>query len=178
MNDYMLLEYLKGGEDYYDHELLDEFKHFMRARGRMKGSKRDKDYHMDDVLYNRHDWDMHDHENYHAKYAKGYTDSFDEYTAKELVSNMYHIEMNKKHEGEHFDMNKAEEVYHKYKDSFAMPVSPCDVYVAINAAYHDFGKTLKMWFGTNIDEKVIILAIAFWFKDEDYQGNKIMNYFN
>ena len=55
--------------------------------------------------------------------------------------------------------------------------SPCDVYIAINAFYHDLGSVLKTWFGSNIDEKVIILAITFWFKDDDYQGNKLMDYF-
>ena len=72
---------------------------------------------------------------------------------------------------------KAKEVFEKYKDHFVVKATPCDVYVAINAFYHDLCKVLKSWFGSNIDEKVILLAITFWFKDDDYQGNKLMNYF-
>lgn len=178
MNDYMLLEYLRdGGVKNSEQELLDEFKHFMRSRGKMKGVRRHKDYHMDDMYYNRHDWDMSDYESHKARYAKGSEGSFDEYDAKEIVSDMYHYEMDKKHSGEHFDMKKAEEVYHKYKDHFVVNASPCDVYIAINATYHDFSKLLKTWFGSNIDEKIIMLAITFWFKDDDYQGNKLMDYF-
>ena len=74
-------------------------------------------------------------------------------------------------------MHKAKEVFEKHKNHFVVDATPCDVYVAINAFYHDLGPTMKQWFGSNIDDKVIMLAIAFWFKDDDYQGNKLMNYF-
>lgn len=185
MSDYMLLEYLKNqgmkGDEY---EMLDEFKQYMRARGRkgmMRGAKRHKDYHWDEMDYNRHDWDMSDYEDSHR--AKGYMrDSrmeghFDEMEAKEIVADMFHYEMNRRHTGEHFDMKKAEDVYKKCKDEFVVKASPEDVYVAINATYHDFCGLLKSWFGSNIDEKIIMLAVTFWFKDDDYQGNKLMDYF-
>lgn len=180
MSDYMLLEYLKGrGRQGEDRELIEDFKHYMRARGKMKGSRRDMGYWEDD--FERHDWDMEDYPKHH--YAKGYMrdssmgGTFDEYEAKEIVSKMFHYDMNNKHMGEHFDMHKAKEVYEKYKNHFVTEASPCDVYVAINATYHDFSGILKTWFGSNIDEKVILLAITFWFKDEDYHGNKLMDYF-
>lgn len=38
---------------------------------------------------------------------------------------------------------------------------PCDVYVAINAQYHDYAKLFEEWFGGNIDNKVFESAITF-----------------
>jgi hypothetical protein len=181
MNDYMLLEYLRHkGINRDEHELVNDFKKYMRAKGRGKmsrGSMRHKDSQWDDMEYNRHDWDMNYNDSKYAKYAKDFEDGFDEFEAKEIVSEMYHYDMNRRHTGEHFDMKKAEEVFRKYKDEFVTKASPEDVYVAINATYHDFCALLKSWFGSNIDDKIIMLAITFWFKDDDYQGNKLMDYF-
>lgn len=57
-------------------------------------------------------------------------------------------------------------------------VTPVDVYVAINAQYHDYANLFKSWFGDRIDHKVIESAIVFWFKDEDNPGTaKLVNYF-
>ena len=178
MSDYMLLEYLKGRGRHEDRQLLDDFKHYMNAKG-MKGARRHKDYHWDDEEYMRHDW-----EDYHDAKGRVYRDSimsegtFDEYDAKEIVSEMYHYEGDRRHSGEHFDMHKAKEVYDKHKEGFVTKASPCDVYIALNATYHDFSNILKSWFGSNIDERVIMLAVAFWFKDDDYKGNKLMDYFD
>ena len=179
MSDYMLLEYLKNrGKHDDDYRKLDEFKDYMRAKGCMRGSRRHKDYQWEEEPYNRHDWDeypmIHHMRNYRDNMPEG---TFDEFEAKEIVSEMYHYEGDHRHTGEHFDMHKAKEVYEKHKSTFVVKASPCDVYVAINAFYHDLSKVLKMWFGSNVDEKVILLAITFWFKDDDYQGNKLMDYF-
>lgn len=43
-------------------------------------------------------------------------------------------------------------------------VEPCDVYVAINAQYHDYAKLFEEWFGGNIDNKVFESAITFGLK--------------
>lgn len=178
MSDYMLLEYLrnqgKGGE----HKLIDDFKRFMKARG-MGGYRRHRDYDYEDSHMHT-DWEMSDYDLFHkARYAKEsmHEGAFDEFEAKEIVSKMYHYDMNRRHTGEHFDMKKATEVYNKYKEHFINKTSPEEVYIAINAFYHDFCALLKSWFGSNIDEKIILLAITFWFKDDDYQGNKLMDYF-
>lgn len=56
-------------------------------------------------------------------------------------------------------------------------VEPCDVYVAINAQYHDYAKLFEEWFGGNIDNKVFESAITFWFKDVDFDGDKVWEYF-
>ena len=182
MSDYMLLEYLRNqGMRENEHKLLNDFKQYMRSRKRgYRGVMRHKDYDYDDMEYGRHDWDM----NYMDSYmAKGKMDShvsenhFEEFEAKELVSEMYHHDGGRKHTGEHFDMRKATEVYNKFKDQMLVEATPEDVYVAINATYHDFCHLLKSWFGSNIDEKAILLAITFWFKDDDFQGNKLMHYF-
>lgn len=57
-------------------------------------------------------------------------------------------------------------------------VRPCDVYVAINAQYHDYAKLFEEWFGGNIDNKVFESAITFWFKDVDFDGDKVWEYFH
>lgn len=185
MSDYMLLEYLRSqGLEGSEHEVLDEFKQYMRHKGKkdtLRDMKHHKDYHYDDIEYSRHDWDMSDYEEEpkSKKYVKEYktTEHIDKHEAKELVSEMYHYNMNRKHIGEHFDMAKAEEVCAKHKSEFVYKASVEDVYVAINATYHDFCCLFKSWFGPNIDEKIIMLAITFWFKDEDYEGNKVVHYF-
>lgn len=60
----------------------------------------------------------------------------------------------------------------------AIDAEPCDVYVAINAQYHDYAKLFEEWFGGNIDNKVFESAITFWFKDVDFDGDKVCEYFH
>lgn len=48
----------------------------------------------------------------------------------------------------------------------------------INAQYHDYAKLFEEWFGGNIDNKVFESAITFWFKDVDFDGNKVWEYFH
>ena len=61
---------------------------------------------------------------------------------------------------------------------FQLKDEPCDVYVAINAQYHDYAKLFEEWFGGNIDNKVFESAITFWFKDVDFDGDKVWEYFH
>lgn len=51
-------------------------------------------------------------------------------------------------------------------------------YVAINAQYHDYAKLFEEWFSGNIDNKVFENAITFWFKDVDFDGDKVWEYFH
>lgn len=103
---------------------------------------------------------------------------FDEHHAKQIVSQMYHIVKDRKFTGEKYDMLKAKEVMSKYQ-SHLSGASLADVYIAINAQYHDYCELFKEWFGSNIDYKIIESAITFWFKDVDYAGeNKVYSYFN
>lgn len=111
----------------------------------------------------------------------GYNDDgyhFNEYEAKEVVEQMYHVKDNKKYIGEKYDMNKAHEICERYKEVLPNDVEPCDVYVAINAQYHDYAKLFEEWFGGNIDNKVFESAIIFWFKDVDFDGDKVWEYFH
>lgn len=91
---------------------------------------------------------------------------------------MYHVKDNKKYIGKKYDMNKAHEICERYKEVLPNDVEPCDVYVAINAQYHDYAKLFEEWFGGNIDNKVFESAITFWFKDVDFDGDKVWEYFH
>lgn len=75
------------------------------------------------------------------------------------------------------NMNKAHEICERYKEVLPNDVEPCDVYVAINAQYHDYAKLFEEWFGGNIDNKVFESAITFWLKDVDFDGDKVWEYF-
>ena len=78
-----------------------------------------------------------------------------------------------------YSMEKAEEVFRRYKSILPSEVTVADVYVAINCHFHDFAQLYKAWFGDNIDTKIIESAIVFWFKDEEFQdGEKLWKYFN
>lgn len=63
-------------------------------------------------------------------------------------------------------------------DAIDAEIAPRDVYVAINAQYHDYAKLFEEWFGGNIDNKVFESAITFWFKDVDFDGDKVWEYFH
>ena len=72
----------------------------------------------------------------------------------------------------------AKEVAERYRGIIPQSATYADVYVALNAQYHDYCELLKAWFGDNIDNKVVESAVSFWFKDDDYKGgNKVYKYF-
>lgn len=104
--------------------------------------------------------------------------TINETQAKYLVEHMFHTAGGKKYVGEKYDMQKAKEVHDRYKNMFTSEASVFDVYIAINAQYHDYCELFKSWFGTNIDTRIIESAITFWFKDVDYTGeSKVYDYF-
>lgn len=47
-----------------------------------------------------------------------------------------------------------------------------------NILDHDYAKLFEEWFGGNIDNKVFESAITFWFKDVDFDGDKVWEYFH
>lgn len=107
---------------------------------------------------------------------------FDEDYAKYQVTNMYHTDKNgnvcKK---EFYNISDAKTIYDKYVRNINSENTVWDVYVALNAQYHDYIKLYKDWF-TNItkeelDDKIITSCINFWFKDEDAGVGKVWNYF-
>lgn len=106
------------------------------------------------------------------------SEHFNESYAKYTVGNMYHVEGGRKHVGEKFNMAKAKEIHERYRGTIPSDVTVADIYVAINAQYHDYCELFKSWFGSGIEQKIIESAMVFWFKDTDYnKGFKLGEYF-
>jgi hypothetical protein len=106
-------------------------------------------------------------------------DHFTEQEAKELVASMYHCHAGRKYIGEKFSLSKAKEVHEKYKGMLPSSVTLADIYVAINAQYHDYITLFKSWLGSDIEDKIIESALIFWFCDSDYKDNsKVYRYFH
>lgn len=97
--------------------------------------------------------------------------------AKSIVSKMYHYSENKKYIGEKFNLSTAKEICEKYKKLSKYPMHYTDVYIAINHQYHNYCDLFKLWFSNNIEHKIIESAIIYWFKDDDFTGNKVHTYF-
>lgn len=99
--------------------------------------------------------------------------------AVSAVDEMYHVKDGKKYIGEKYDMQKAHEVCSKFKDKLEDEVEVADVYVAINAQYHDYCELFEKWFGKgNFDDMIFESAISFWFDDVDFGEDKLWKYFN
>ena len=97
---------------------------------------------------------------------------------EEYVNN-YNSLQGKKYIGEKYDMQKAHEVCNKFKDKLEEDIEVADVYVAINAQYHDYCKLFEKWFGKgNFDDMIFESAIDFWFDDVDFGEDKLWKYFN
>lgn len=64
---------------------------------------------------------------------------------------------------------------------FGIDYTCWDVYVALNAQYHDYINLYKECHPNatedELNDKLVKSAITFWFKDEDYNGCKVWNYF-
>lgn len=195
MDELMLMEYLKSrGMD--EHGFMDKFKEFMtnHNKGSHRGSLRTSfnKGHYPEGLEAYEGWDRHitGKKGYMPEYnrggirmERGMSDDFSgehfiPSEAEYIVSEMYHTENGRRYTGEKYDFEKAKEVCERYRGFLPSTVNPVDVYVAINAQYHDYANLFKSWFGDRIDHKVIESAIVFWFKDEDNPGTtKLVNYF-
>lgn len=83
--------------------------------------------------------------------------------------------------GEVFTVEDAKAIYDKHVRNINREITYWDVYVAVNAQYHDYVRLYQDWFPNlteeQLDEKVIYSAINFWFKDEDAGTGKVWNYF-
>lgn len=204
MNEYLMRAYLRGKKgDMTDSEFVRKMKEvfgsekYARGRG-MRGMRRDsmgdfiEDRMYDDFYINRHsdaqltdmmdELDANDKDKLFRMMLEedgGTSNHFNEGTAKYLVSQMYHTSGGRKFIGEKYDMSKAKEVTERYRGIIPQSATHADVYVALNAQYHDYCELLKAWFGDNIDTKVVESAINFWFKDDDYKGggSKVYKYF-
>lgn len=106
----------------------------------------------------------------------------DEEYAKWQVSTMYHTADNGKIcKGEIYNYDCAKNVFDKYVRNINSSITVWDVYVAINAQYHDYIRLYSEWFRNinknELDNKIIESAITFYFKDEDSGSTKTWNYF-
>lgn len=107
---------------------------------------------------------------------------FDEVYATYQVDNMYHTDnKGNKITSPMFTLIDVRKLYDKKFKSINSNITFWDVYVALNAQYHDNIELYKEWFGEdnieNIKDKIIESAIVNWFEDEDAGIEKVWNYF-
>lgn len=107
---------------------------------------------------------------------------FDEVYATYQVDNMYHTDnKGNKITSPMFTPIDVRKLYDKKFKSINSNITFWDVYVALNAQYHDNIELYKEWFGEdnieNIKYKIIESAIVNWFEDEDAGIEKVWNYF-
>lgn len=186
MDEIMLYEYLKN-KSMEDKEFLEKFKSLMEHKSHMRNQKSypfnehysigdfdyQKTYHSNPESFSK-DYDtMYKY----MRHTKEHT-NISEDEAKYLVSCMYHIENNKKYIGEKYDMYKTKEICQRYKSMLPIHITTPELYLALNAQYHNYSELFKKWFGDNADSKIIESAIVFWFKDTNYKThNKVTDYF-
>lgn len=107
---------------------------------------------------------------------------FDECFAMYEVNQMYHTKQDGSvHHGEMITPEHAEQIYERYRRNVHASVTKWDIYVALNAQYHDYDNIYNQWFNKDkeiVKEKVVESAIVFWFKDEDAPEGKVWDYFN
>lgn len=104
---------------------------------------------------------------------------FNEAYAKWQVERMHHKgEDGTAYKGEHWTLAQTNEVLAKYRPRIPSAYNEWDFYVAMNASYHDFCKSVKKHAPEKFDDLIIDLAIGFWFLDEDWEGTtKVWDYF-
>lgn len=100
-----------------------------------------------------------------------YTECF----AREDVAGMHH--KNSKGEvirGEHWNMDQVTSA------AKGLPVpstaTPWDVYVALNANWHDKEVKFTEWFGPDAEKRIVEDAISFYFNDADASEGKVWLY--
>lgn len=106
-----------------------------------------------------------------------YGHHFTQKQAEDIIDQMYHRDLNGNDvEGEHYTREFAEKIVNKY----APNVNINDMYVALNATYHDWITLFKKWFNEVSDDKIVQATLQFWFSDEDSENpdEKIWYYYN
>lgn len=103
---------------------------------------------------------------------------FDEQYAKWQVSRMYHMEGGNKVCGQHWTMEDAARIHAANKSRLGADTTVCDVYVAINAQWHDYCVLMKQLYPSEYESAIVKMAIAFFFEDNDFpDGGKVWWYF-
>lgn len=98
------------------------------------------------------------------------------------VSQMYHTN-NKgiKIDAPLFSIEATKKIYDRRIRPLNKDVTMWDVYVALNAQYHDNINLYEKWFpnATNneIEDKIVEATISNWFEDEDASSDKVWEYF-
>lgn len=98
------------------------------------------------------------------------------------VSQMYHTN-NKgiKIDAPLFSIEATKKIYDRRIRPLNKDVTIWDVYVALNAQYHDNINLYEKWFpnATNneIEDKIVEATISNWFEDEDASSDKVWEYF-
>ena len=106
-----------------------------------------------------------------------YGHHFTRVQAEDIIDQMYHKDVNgNEDEGEHYSHEFAEKIVNKY----APTANVNDMYVALNATYHDWATLYKKWFNEVTDDKIVQATLQFWFSDEDSlnPNEKVWYYFN
>lgn len=105
---------------------------------------------------------------------------FNETFAKLQVKKMFHEKDNGEYrEGEKFNIYDVEQIANRHRKHIGNENTIWDVYVALNAQYHDYDNLFKDWFHNHDErmEKIIESAICFWFDDDDCPEGKVWEYF-
>lgn len=80
-----------------------------------------------------------------------------------------------------FSIEATKKIYDRRIRPLNKDVTMWDVYVALNAQYHDNINLYEKWFpnATNneIEDKIVEATISNWFEDEDASSDKVWKYF-
>lgn len=99
-------------------------------------------------------------EQYTALFGHHFTES----AAIERVAKMHHTDKSGNEvKGEHFTIQRAATICEKVVPNG----NTYDVYVALNATYHDLNKLFSRWFSSDTEQYIIDAALSLWFTDED-----------
>lgn len=106
---------------------------------------------------------------------------FDAVYAEWQVDHMYHIgDDGREYKGERWSLKDTSSVMQKYRGRIPGEYNEYDVYVALNAQWHDTICTAKRHFSTieEAESYVIDEAVAVWFNDQDWPSHdKVWRYF-
>lgn len=110
-----------------------------------------------------------------------YGKHFDKEYAEWQVDHMYHIgDDGREYKGERWSLKDTNGVMQKYRGRIPGEYNEYDVYVALNAQWHDTICTAKRHFSTieEAESYVIDEAVAVWFNDQDWPSHdKVWRYF-
>lgn len=106
---------------------------------------------------------------------------FDSAYAEWQVDHMYHIgDDGREYKGERWSLKDTNGVAQKYRGRIPGEYNEYDVYVALNAQWHDTICTAKRHFSTIEEAEAYVIdeAVAVWFNDQDWPSHdKVWRYF-